>query len=116
MEKNGRARSFVFRVVVFILVCTVPAISPATKSSKAKEQKTHVSSCLKLGQGETQHGTSGADDKLPIQCCKPLKDREPSESCGVPTGGPYQYVCMACGDGKCDANLENTCNCAEDCK
>lgn len=114
MEKIGRSQSFVFRkLIIFCMISIVPIVSLAARSSKSKEQKSHASSCLKLGQGETQNGI---DDKLPTQCCKPLKDREPSESCGVPTGGGYQYACIACGDGKCDGNLENTCNCPEDCK
>lgn len=48
------------------------------------------------------------------QCCLGLSAREQKEACGQPYGG-CASVCVACGDGLCDAEHENGCNCPEDC-
>ena len=29
--------------------------------------------------------------------------------------GPANYLCLQCGDGNCDPNYENRCNCPNDC-
>ncbi|MGZ3786866.1 MAG: hypothetical protein ACXVC3_20175, partial [Bdellovibrio sp.] len=99
--------------ILFILSVLV---SPLNSFAKGKTAAAKGGSCFKLGQGETLSGEPSGDEKHGSPCCRPLKDREPKDICGIPTGGSYQYVCIACGDGKCDPEYENTCNCHEDCK
>jgi len=48
-------------------------------------------------------------------CCVGLEHVEDKNACGRAYGG-YAGVCIACGDGKCDTQYENACNCAKDCK
>lgn len=102
-------------IVLVAFTLLAPLSSFGEKNGKAQKSAGRAESCLKLGQGDIQSGLPG-ESILPVSCCKSLKDREPKDVCGIPTGGGYQYLCLACGDGKCDHELENTCNCSEDCK
>ncbi len=80
-----------------------------------RTQKTAV--CLKLGERSAEGGVPGSDGwKLTKPCCKPLVDRTAADNCPNTLLGGYVYVCLACGDGKCDGAHENKCNCPEDCK
>jgi len=59
------------------------------------------------GEGPVGSGT-------PDLCCEGLVARSVfnQKTCGPMKGG---YVCINCGDGTCQEELENHCNCPEDC-
>lgn len=38
------------------------------------------------------------------------------EGCGPSSLPPDMFVCILCGDGKCEGSMENRCNCPADCK
>lgn len=83
-------------------------VSKNTESKKA---------CLSMGQIASVGGAPGAGGwNLQPPCCSSLKDRESLSICGKGYGGGYTYVCIACGDKKCDKQFESSCNCPEDCK
>jgi hypothetical protein len=70
--------------------------------------------CLK--QGDTPIGSSMGRNKTPgNDCCAGLKAIDQKIVCGKGYGG-YAGVCSPCGDGFCDKDLENNCNCPSDCK
>jgi hypothetical protein len=63
--------------------------------------------------GDAPEGwTPGADVRN--QCCAGTVLREQKTACGKVYGG-FAGICLACGDRTCDSNLENACNCPEDC-
>lgn len=73
--------------------------------------------CLAEGESASIRGVPGDDGwQLKEKCCEGLVDREAIEVCGKGIAGGYIYVCVACGDGECQNNFENKCNCPEDCK
>jgi hypothetical protein len=70
--------------------------------------------CLK--QGEAPTGTSMGRDKTPgNDCCQGLTAVTPKITCGKGFGG-YVGICVPCGNGICEKELENNCNCPSDCK
>ena len=65
--------------------------------------------------------TTVGNSNLPgHECCENLVASQSSSQTSVNNGicdiavGAWS-VCLACGDGMCDDELENTCNCPEDC-
>lgn len=75
------------------------------------------SACLDIGETGQVKGEPGPDGwKLKQKCCEGLVDKESIEVCGKGITGGYIYTCVACGDGVCERDIENRCNCAEDCK
>ncbi len=61
-------------------------------------------------------GKLGAQIKLTDQCCSGLKKGSVGSPPNCATTG-QDFVCVNCGDGKCDSgNGETECNCAQDCK
>lgn len=77
----------------------------------------NAKTCLTIGEKEIAGGVPGPNGwVLPTPCCKGLTDRAPIDICGKGITGGYHYVCLACGDGKCDKNHESKCNCPEDCQ
>lgn len=58
-----------------------------------------------------------------VECCLGLKNIAEKQSganknpriCGQRVGVPYN-LCAPCGNGKCDTQYEDFCNCPEDCK
>lgn len=110
-NKLNTLKKFYVVTLFIVFIFIAPVSSLGKKDHKVKESTPRPESCLKLGQGEILN-----DNKAPTPCCKPLKGREAKDICGVPSGGGEQRICLACGDGKCDPELENTCNCPEDCK
>lgn len=88
--------------------------TPAESISKKTDKKVV---CLSEGQKGFVAGVPGLKGwKLEPPCCAGLKDRESLSVCGKAFGGGYAYVCVTCGDLKCDARYESICNCPEDCK
>jgi hypothetical protein len=70
--------------------------------------------CLKQGQSPT--GSSIGRDKIPgNDCCPGLITIVPQSACGKAFGG-YAAICAPCGNGKCDNEIENNCNCPKDCE
>lgn len=78
--------------------------------------------CLKEGVTGVVKGTPARSND---SCCEGLKERETIKgcetSCKVACGGRLEnevstFVCIACGDKKCNPKLESKCNCPEDCK
>ncbi len=73
--------------------------------------------CLNVGDKHFVSGVPGPKGwVLPKKCCQGLVDRELLSVCGKGLTGGYQYICLKCGDGKCDKSLESKCNCPEDCR
>lgn len=91
--------------------------SPAIAKTKRKSKASSGENCLELGQQGSIAGVPGPKGwDLKQKCCAGLKDRTTLATCDTPAGGAYNYTCLACGDGMCDAKLESKCNCTEDCK
>ena len=67
--------------------------------------------CLKAGEAPVPDGP-GTISHNP--CCRGLAPIVAKEACGRPFGG-YAGVCAACGDGRCDPAIEDSCNCPADC-
>lgn len=82
--------------------------------------------CAKIGERSVSNidlstGKANPDIKAKY-CCSELKniaDKQPSTNkqgtCAVVTGTHYN-LCSPCGNGVCDTQYEDSCNCPEDCK
>lgn len=95
------------------IVCAGITFSYAQKDIK-QQTSVDAAGCFALG---VAIGGVPAADKV---CCSGLQSRtrkeDFSESCeALPVGG-YAGICIACGDGVCDAAWESACNCPEDCR
>lgn len=68
--------------------------------------------CIKLG-GALSPG---------YKCCEGLKSGAGLSTAKINSEGECDFAvgsfgtCIACGDGKCDSQYENVCNCEKDCK
>jgi hypothetical protein len=79
--------------------------------------------CLPLPDECKGHGEIpiylGPGKDMSLQCCDGLKHVAQKEyfeaSCAPKTPTGYYGICIACGDGTCDAQVESACNCPEDC-
>ena len=62
-------------------------------------------------------------DITPIECCpglvsiddKRVADDTGRSVCAIKTGAVYN-LCSPCGNGRCDIEYEDVCNCPQDCK
>jgi hypothetical protein len=71
--------------------------------------------CKGVGQGASFGGVPPPGGWPDENCCAGLVAREVASSCKFKMVGGYSFVCLRCGDKLCDTNLENSCNCPEDC-
>jgi hypothetical protein len=103
-------------ILLLSVVACVEARTSSSDQGRAKRVSVNkIEACLVVGSRESLGGIPGPNGWV-TNCCKGLVDRTQSEYCKEPLLGGYQYICLACGDKKCDERYENRCNCPEDCK
>lgn len=103
--------------------CAVITVDPGPRVEKSR--------CAKAGEEPVSNfdfTTGKTDPSIEIiPCCEGLQSIEQKQKneapiivdggrvCGMVEGGPNQ-ICSPCGNGVCDAEYEDYCNCKEDCK
>jgi|GEM_PF-1451077 len=108
---------------LFILTSTraASAMSPFRENTSSPEQ---AQPKMCLGEGEIGY-VKGLPALPNMPCCSGLKEREIAENhdkgCKQACGGRIEgeitsFVCITCGDKKCDRRFESPYNCPEDCK
>ena len=117
--------SGLFLVIILISGCSTTKINsvsqPAVKEVNSIQKPT--TSCAILGESGP-NGSMGPNDlnkdkvcceglvlKSPKECA--IESEDYSEDCMFHDG--CGTVCTKCGDGFCDSQYENKCNCPEDC-
>jgi hypothetical protein len=99
----------------WIVSSLLVALTFSAHGAGAKE-KPIVKKSACVGAGQSLKGNSMGKIEAPGNvCCDKLQEGMPKDLCNAPIGG-YAGICLPCGDGVCDANLENNCNCPADCK
>ena len=114
-----------FRVVLIIFILSITSHLLAM-SNFFQVEPSSVSNQPKMCLGEGEIGYVKGSPALPnLPCCSGFKNRDTLEGCpkkckqacgGRVDGEIVAFVCIACGDKKCDPRNESHCNCPEDCK
>lgn len=98
---------------------------------KVEQKIVYDKNCAAAGEepvNNFDYTTGKIDTSIPvIKCCTELKEIQKKQVggikrsnsgdviCETSVGGPNS-ICSPCGNGKCDTNDEDICNCPEDCE
>jgi hypothetical protein len=125
-------------VIIFVILVVTGIVivryfgGLGTTSVKETNQPTsqptiNESSCAKVGERSVSNfdmTTGKINPNIKIKnCCSGLKNiaekqsiiKKDSDICSQSLGVPYN-LCSPCGNGECDLQYEDHCNCPEDCK
>jgi len=78
--------------------------------------------CVPLGGGGPNPSLGPNDPNKDKKCCDDLTLTLPKRAFRISASGEctpgtgFGFLCLSCGDGVCDYEYENYCNCPEDCK
>jgi len=116
MRSRSSVVTLQWTVAFWFLFTGIHASAAGTATAKKKQNcfakgVVHDSQTLDLGGPPG----SGPPDPKAIPCCKGLLERNSIAYCGSAMSGSAEMICISCGDKKCEAKLENSCNCLEDC-
>lgn len=109
---NKPKRDYLATKVRFLAVALL--LFAATDTKAGPPNKPNVD-CKKVGE-ELKFGrdwSPGGDDYVK-KCCPGLSSVSHPIDCDD-GAAPGKIICAPCGDGKCDGNFENKCNCPKDC-
>lgn len=100
---------------IAVLVATASALVMSRSRPEAAVAVETENGCVSVGLGLTPAGGGPPGSSgFANACCAGLMHVESKDVCGEPYGG-YSGQCVPCGNGKCDAQFENSCNCPQDC-
>ena len=112
-----------FIFIVFTLNPTgARCAGPDPKVNASSPPQSESKACLKEGERGEVKGMPALPNR---PCCPGLKESKTIEgcdgackhACGARLDGEVShFVCLSCGDKKCDPRYESVCNCPEDCK
>ena len=110
-------------ILTICLPLFLPLVSQASTQTQTKSSAhvVQVRTCLSDGETGYVRGSPSFPNK---PCCENLTQRDTAKDCnkkckvacgGLIEGQITEFVCVACGDKKCDRRFESHCNCPEDC-